>query len=104
MPHTSPSFSRLSAEQIVRVNDLCEKFEARWQAGARPCLEGYLVPEDAPEYLPLLEELILLDVEYRRKAGEVPGVEDYAKRFPRLDAVRLGELLRQTSRVEVTPG
>jgi serine/threonine protein kinase len=54
---------------------------ARGRQARRPKIEDYLLAPDAPEYKVLLEQLILLDVEYRQAAGESPHIADYADRF-----------------------
>jgi tetratricopeptide (TPR) repeat protein len=67
-----------------QVDEICLRFEAAWQAGRRPPIEDYLA--DTPEAArpALVRELVLLDVEYRGKNGEVPRPEDYQERFPGL--------------------
>jgi eukaryotic-like serine/threonine-protein kinase len=72
-----------------RVNEICDRFEAQWQAAARtgnrPHIETYLAETTEPERSALLRELVLLDADYRRLAAESPRAEDYASRFPELD-------------------
>ena len=80
-----------------QVNDVCERFEAQWQAaartGQRPDIQAYLAEVSEPQRLALLRELVLLDVDYRRIAGETPRAEDYVSRFPELDPVWLAAAL-----------
>src|SRR6185503_9677400 len=85
MSDRSNSLGELPAKLAARVEDACNRFESEWRADGRPRLEDYLVSLDAPEYTPLLRELILLDLYYRRQAGEVPREEKYAGRFPSLE-------------------
>jgi serine/threonine-protein kinase len=63
-----------------RHNDLiADRFEDAWKA--RPQIEAYLA--EAPEHSSrLLKELLRLDVEYRRRRGEHPTLQDYVLRFP----------------------
>jgi serine/threonine-protein kinase len=68
-----------------QVDAVCLRFEAAWQAGQRPDLEAYLADAQEPLRSALLRELIALDIEYRRRAGESPSLEDYRDRFPELD-------------------
>src|SRR5262249_16182962 len=72
---------------------LCDRLEKAWQAGQRPLLEEYVaeVPETAAAVL--LRELILVDVLYRRRAGEAVQPADYQARFPALDAAWLAAAL-----------
>ena len=75
-----------------RVDELCDRFEAAWQAGAEPALEEYLAEVSGAEALALLRELLPLDVHYRRRRGEEPPAEAYRARFPALDAAWLARL------------
>jgi tetratricopeptide (TPR) repeat protein/tRNA A-37 threonylcarbamoyl transferase component Bud32 len=67
------------------LDRLCDRFEAAWAAGHSPAIEDFL-PEAAEADRPaLLRELMLVELHYRRQAGECPKPEDYAARFPVLD-------------------
>jgi serine/threonine-protein kinase len=76
-----------------RVDAICTRFEATWQASERPRIEDYLAGAERPEGLLLLHELILLEAYYRHKAGERPVAEEYKDRFTELDLDWLCELL-----------
>ncbi len=69
-----------------RVDAVRDRFALAWQEGRRPAIEDYL--EDVPETerQALLRELLPLEVDRRRALGEEPRPEDYAARFPALDA------------------
>jgi serine/threonine protein kinase len=60
-------------------------------------MEDYLGDPAAPEHAILLCELAVLDIGYRRLAGENPSVAEYQARFPDLDAVRLTAMLASRS-------
>jgi tetratricopeptide (TPR) repeat protein/tRNA A-37 threonylcarbamoyl transferase component Bud32 len=64
-------------------NTLLERFEEAWLQAGRPRLEEY-VPQEQTDALPVLAELIQLDIEYRLKTGDTPCVEEYLARFPQL--------------------
>jgi tRNA A-37 threonylcarbamoyl transferase component Bud32 len=70
----------------LRLERVCARFEAAWQAARPddlpPRVEDYLGGAAGPERAALLRELILLDLDYRRRCGENPSAEDYAARFP----------------------
>ena len=68
-----------------RVDQECDRFEAAWKGGQRPCIEDHLAAVPEPERLALLRELILLEVDYRRLAGDLPRAEEFLARFPALD-------------------
>jgi serine/threonine protein kinase/WD40 repeat protein len=76
--HTLP----LSA--VKRINDACIRFELAWQTGQRPRIEDYLADADEAERPELLRELVGLETEYRRQAGEEPAPHEYRDRFPTL--------------------
>jgi formylglycine-generating enzyme required for sulfatase activity len=89
---SEPSDDLLPLDAERRVDAACARFEAEWRAGRRPELAAFLrtgVERDA-----LLRELILLDVEYRRRSGETPQASEYREHAPRGDADRLADLLR----------
>ncbi|RUL89054.1 bifunctional serine/threonine-protein kinase/formylglycine-generating enzyme family protein [Tautonia sociabilis] len=67
-----------------RVSEACERFRSRWEAGERPALEQYLHLADEPERRALFSNLLDLELELRRSAGERPSVADYQDRFPDL--------------------
>jgi hypothetical protein len=65
-----------------RINVAADRFERAWKHGPRPRLEDYLAEAD-PELRPgLLEELLRVERELRRREGEDPGPEEYSLRFP----------------------
>jgi WD40 repeat protein len=84
-PRAEPASLALSAAR--RVERLCTDFEAAWRgaAGPRPRIEDYLAEEPEPGRAPLARELILLEVYYRRRAGEEFAPQEYHDRFPELD-------------------
>jgi serine/threonine protein kinase len=66
----------------LRVDRLCRRFEEAWIAGERPSLEDYLAQAEGSERKALLRELLHLEVEYRRRAGQAPTQAEYRSRFP----------------------
>jgi serine/threonine-protein kinase len=72
----------LSAER--RINAACNRFELAWHAGQRPRIEEYLGDVPAPERAALLRELIALEIDCRKQAGERPTEDEYRSRFPEL--------------------
>ena len=80
-----------------RVDQVCDHFEAAWKAAGhsagRPRLEDFLGDAAERERAALLQELIPLDVYYRRRCGEDPLPRDYADRFPGFGRERLAGAL-----------
>ena len=77
--HPPPALSPSEARQ---VDQICDRFEAAWKAGPRPRPEDYLGGAAEPLRPALLRQLLLLDWDYRRRAGEAPRAADYLARFP----------------------
>jgi serine/threonine protein kinase/formylglycine-generating enzyme required for sulfatase activity len=77
-----PSGEVLSPSRVGRIGGICGRFADAWQAGQRPPIEEYLAEVVEPECPALLRELLVLELAYRRRAGETLAVEDYLRRFP----------------------
>jgi serine/threonine protein kinase/predicted Zn-dependent protease len=90
-----PSASSLPLSLQQCIDEACNRFELAWQAGQRPRLEDVLSGRPEPERAIMLQELIALDIAYRRRAGEQPQPEEYRARFPEL-ADWSGALLERT--------
>jgi serine/threonine-protein kinase len=74
---------------VLHIDAICDRFEAAWREGRRPRIEDYLSPEPGTELDSLVRELVLVDIHYRRQAGETLQAADYVQRFPNLDAAWL---------------
>lgn len=74
---------RLPIAALEKIDDLCAEFEKKWQEDAAPTIESML-DADAPaaEREALLAELVVLDLDYRRRRGESPSEQEYLERFP----------------------
>lgn len=70
----------LSEQQQIEV--IAERFEKEWVAGKRGDLDRYVRISPPDLRVPLFRELLLIDLVYRRRLGETPTVEEYARRFP----------------------
>jgi serine/threonine protein kinase/tetratricopeptide (TPR) repeat protein len=81
-------------------------FESAWAAGPPPDPTAFLPPPDDPQYLPVLSELIRVDLEFRRRRGEAAGLDRYRAAFPALfdDASLLRELAFEEYRLRVAAG
>ncbi len=82
MKDNNPTTRALWPDNLARqIDSVCDRFESAWQAasekGARPILLEYL-PKDTDTALPLVRELLHLDIDYRRRAGEEPRPNDYS--------------------------
>jgi formylglycine-generating enzyme required for sulfatase activity/serine/threonine protein kinase len=86
-----------------RIDEVCNRFEAAWRAGPPPRLEDFLADWQGPERLALLRELVLLDADYRRTAGQHFSPEHYRGCFPDLDPTWLAEALPPAAMVQTPP-
>lgn len=65
---------------VQRIDVICDAFESAWQEGSVPQIEDFLT--DTEDRSSLLQELLALDLEYRRQTDDVPQAEEYHSRFP----------------------
>ncbi len=74
---------KLPIAALERIDDLCADFERKWQSEEPPAIESALSEGVSPiERDVLLAELIVLDIDYRRRRGETPNKQEYLDRFP----------------------
>src|SRR5262245_18247602 len=52
------------------IDAACDRFEATWRAGPRPRIEDFLAEVSQDQRPTLLRELIAVEIELRRAAGE----------------------------------
>lgn len=90
------TFHKLSEQQMLLVNRLCNLFEAKWKRGEPAVVEEFLVDVAEADRLAAINELLPLEVEYRARAGNSVTIQDYLQRFPDLDRTWLSELLATT--------
>jgi tetratricopeptide (TPR) repeat protein len=83
MSESPAPFAHLPPAVWERLEAILNRFEDAWQSGERPTLEDYLAQADA-ERAALLCELVHIDLELRRRAGEPVSLGDYLARFPGL--------------------
>lgn len=74
---------KLPIAALERIDDLCADFERKWQSDEPPTIESFLAQDVSPlERDVLLSELVVLDLDYRRRRGETPTKQQYLDRFP----------------------
>ena len=66
-------------EMVERIDRICDRFESTWRKG-EPSAWHSFVPSDWPsEFVwPLMRELLMLDLEYRKARGETTVPKDYS--------------------------
>jgi WD40 repeat protein len=82
--------SLLPFDALERIDRICLRFEQSWRSGPRPGLGDYLAGQ-GDERRALFRELLKVELEYRRKAGEHPTAEEYCRRFPDEDGAAVVE-------------
>lgn len=98
----SSGYSPASPSRVGRLERTCDRFEAAWKEGGRPAIEDYLSGRDGHEQPFLLQELLILDLVYRRQAGEQPVPEDYTARFPTDTALIRAAFATETAAADET--
>ena len=81
-PEEQAAFTDLPRAALEVIERVCTRFETAWQAGQTPHLQDYWAGEPAAAGPLLFQELLYLELEYRRRRGEAPAANDYLARFP----------------------
>jgi serine/threonine-protein kinase len=76
------TISALPVSTLKRLDEVCDRFETAWLANERPRLEDFLGEAAAGERAAILGELLKLELDYRKRRGEIPLAQDYEFRFP----------------------
>ncbi len=74
--------TELSLNDLLRINDAAELFEAGWRKGQRPRIEAFLSGISPPLRNELLETLLEIEIELRRGSPDPARPEEFARRFP----------------------
>lgn len=101
MSDTSTGFSELPEDTMLLVNQLCNRFEAAWQSDQQPLSESFLDGLDPPTRLAALQELLPLEIAYRRLHNLPLDKAEFEARFSDLDRGWLGGLFDTAA--EATP-
>jgi tetratricopeptide (TPR) repeat protein len=87
MPILSSHLRQLSTREAAELERLIAGFEDAWKRGERPAISDYL-PAGGAFRRAVLCELAQTDLEYRWRAGEAVGADEYLRRFPELGGDR----------------
>jgi tetratricopeptide (TPR) repeat protein len=74
-----------SSQSWQRREQILLRFEQAWVAGQRPNIDDF-VPQCGTDRLPVLVELVYIDLDYQLKTGGTIRVESYLHRYPELAA------------------
>jgi hypothetical protein len=74
--------SSSNASLLERIDAICAGFDEAWKQGQRPEIEEYLESVPEPERSKLFEELLKMELAYRRRSQETFTDKEYRQRFP----------------------
>ena len=77
-----PTLESLTSEQRQRVNEVSEQFRNSIQANPNVRIEEFLKDSTGAERQVLLRELLQVEIEDRRRRGQIPGQDHYSSLFP----------------------
>jgi len=75
-------FSELPETQMLRINQVCDRFEQAWQSGSETDIESILSDAEPVDRPVLARELVAIEIRYRRERGLDVDLQDYQHRFP----------------------
>src|SRR5262249_30953813 len=81
---------------LYLIDAACDRFEMAWRAGESPRIEAFLADWPRPDRDILFWELLAVELELRREAGENPSAGPYHSRVPEA-ASSISVTLRQCS-------
>ncbi len=84
LPQPDPPPAGDSSAVLDWIDAVADRFESAWKAGPAPRLADFLDGTDGDSRPALLQELVKIDLEYRRLAGAPRDVEEYLADFPDL--------------------
>ncbi len=81
----------LALADLEWIDEVADRFEAAWRDLPTPPTVAAYLDSAGERRLPLLHELIRIDLQYRTRLGRPRAAEDYAREFP--DLLRPGQCL-----------
>jgi len=81
---------------LPEVDQITSGFETQWKSGPRPRVAEFVSFASGAARRSVLVKLIGLDVDYRRRAGENPSVDDYKLEFSELSPAELDGVVSGT--------
>lgn len=89
------SFDSLPEDVLLQINQLCNRFEAACQEspGQTPRIDDWLADVDSEFRPAAIEELLPVEIAYRRQSGDACDLEELRQRFSDTDPAWLRGLL-----------
>ncbi|QEG35963.1 serine/threonine-protein kinase [Bythopirellula goksoeyrii] len=82
IPKRTADSNEITQTHLLHTLDqICDRFEEAWCDGQHPLIEDYIEGLQDPLRTRLLQELVALEVSYRRKSGQTPDASEYESRF-----------------------
>ncbi len=89
---------------LCRINARCDEFEAVCRTGRGANANDYLDGFTGPDRVRLLQQLIPLELDYRKQQGLVPSFDDILNQFPELDSTWLSAAVADDGAAPATEG
>lgn len=89
MPERVKASQSLSVDEKRQFEAAIARFEDAWHDRGEPEIASFL-PTEGPVRAALLEELMQIDMEFRRSRGEQPARAGYVRQFPELEGSKVG--------------
>jgi hypothetical protein len=88
---------------LTDENQITTGFETQWKTGLRPRVSEFAAQAPALARRSVLLKLIKLDVDYRRRAGENPSVDDYRNEYSEINPEELNKAVTGSQAGDLTP-
>jgi len=103
LPPNPPIAGPLSPEALARVIEICDRFEADWNAGRPPRIEDEIAAADEPIRAHLFRELLANEFRLTRASGRYPDLDGYLARFPEWADIARGVFARTVTSSHADP-
>lgn len=97
------TFPELPEDTLLLINQLCDRFEQAWQSGETPSAESMLEGLEGRTRISALQELLSIEVAYRRLKQLPVELNAYQTRFPEMDQAWLESLLHDAESAPHSP-
>ncbi len=98
MDPANPSDDNLPVSLQLQVDERCVRFESELQSAQNPKIEQFIDGVDEPLRSKVLNELLLIEFEFRGRRGERIELFEFLKRFPADDALVQSAYTQHVSR------
>jgi eukaryotic-like serine/threonine-protein kinase len=95
-----------SSPRAKELDDFIQSYESAWADGEPADLKTFLPDSDNPLYIPVLREVVRIDLEYKWDRGRPQPLEEYRSSYPELflDREALGAITFEEYRLRLQGG